>query len=81
MKHRAINARVLLVNRPAGAAQADDFVFGAGDGPELGAGEILMRNNDLAVDPAMRSWIEACPDALAGPYRGENRGKRLVKLV
>ncbi|CAH0495438.1 Putative NADP-dependent oxidoreductase YfmJ [Novosphingobium sp. CECT 9465] len=25
--------------------------------------------------------IEACPDALAGLYRGENRGKRIVRLV
>ena len=24
--------------------------------------------------------IEACPDALAGLYRGENRGKRLIRL-
>ena len=25
--------------------------------------------------------IEACPDALAGLYRGENDGKRLIRLV
>ncbi len=25
--------------------------------------------------------IEACPDALAGLYRGENRGKRLIRLI
>ena len=25
--------------------------------------------------------IEACPDALAGLYRGENRGKRLIRLA
>ena len=25
--------------------------------------------------------IEACPDALAGLYRGENQGKRLIRLV
>ena len=24
--------------------------------------------------------IEACPDALAGLYRGENKGKRLIRL-
>jgi NADPH-dependent curcumin reductase CurA len=24
--------------------------------------------------------IEACPDALAGLYRGENLGKRLIRL-
>jgi hypothetical protein len=24
--------------------------------------------------------IEACPNALAGLYRGENRGKRLIRL-
>jgi len=25
--------------------------------------------------------IEACPDAVAGLYRGENRGKRLIRLT
>ena len=25
--------------------------------------------------------IEACPDALAGLYRGENDGKRLIRLI
>ncbi len=25
--------------------------------------------------------IDACPDALAGLYRGENRGKRMIRLV
>ena len=24
--------------------------------------------------------IEACPDALAGIYRGDNRGKRIIRL-
>src|SRR3546814_15889571 len=25
--------------------------------------------------------IETCPDAIAGLYRGENKGKRLIRLV
>ena len=54
-----------------------------------------MDRYDAAVD-RLRGWIaegrlrwqedvltgiEACPDALAGLYRGENRGKRLIKLI
>ncbi|MFM6832111.1 MAG: NADP-dependent oxidoreductase [Novosphingobium sp.] len=52
-----INARVLLVNRPAGVAQASDFAISQGAVPEPAPGEILVRNHYLSVDPAMRGWI------------------------
>lgn len=35
----------------------------------------------LVHDEDVLDGIEACPDALAGLYRGENRGKRLIRLV
>ncbi len=28
----------------------------------------------------MLDGIESCPNSLAGLYRGENRGKRLIRL-
>ena len=34
----------------------------------------LRYEEDILVGP------EACPDALAGLYRGENRGKRLIRI-
>jgi NADPH-dependent curcumin reductase CurA len=35
----------------------------------------------LTFQEDLLSGIEACPDALAGLYRGENRGKRIVQLI
>lgn len=57
MNTPAINARVLLVNRPAGVAQASDFAISHDALPEPGMGEIVVRNHYLSVDPAMRGWI------------------------
>lgn len=35
----------------------------------------------LTFKEDLLTGIEACPDALAGLYRGENRGKRIIQLV
>jgi NADPH-dependent curcumin reductase CurA len=40
-----------------------------------------VRNGDLSYEEDILDGIEACPDALAGLYRGENRGKRLIRLT
>lgn len=39
-----------------------------------------VRGGKLAYAEDILSGIEACPDALAGLYRGENRGKRVIRL-
>ena len=39
-----------------------------------------VRDGKLHYREDILTGIEACPDALAGLYRGENMGKRLVKL-
>lgn len=57
MNSATVNRRVVLVNRPAGVAQADDFAIVDAAVPELAPGEILVRNHYLSVDPAMRGWI------------------------
>ena len=41
----------------------------------------LVRDGRLAYREDVLEGIEACPDALAGLYRGENLGKRLIRLV
>ncbi|MGI4794930.1 MAG: NADP-dependent oxidoreductase, partial [Janthinobacterium lividum] len=41
----------------------------------------LVRDGRLAYREDVLDGIEACPDALAGLYRGENLGKRLIRLV
>lgn len=51
------NRRVVLASRPSGIAQADDFRIEEADVPALAAGEVLVRNAYLSVEPAMRGWI------------------------
>ena len=39
-----------------------------------------VRAGKLRYEEDVLHGLEACPDALAGLYRGENRGKRLIRL-
>lgn len=39
-----------------------------------------VRSGDLRYTEDMLNGLDACPDALAGLYRGENLGKRVIKL-
>jgi NADPH-dependent curcumin reductase CurA len=40
----------------------------------------LGADGKAAYEEDILSDLEACPDALAGLYRGENRGKRLIRI-
>lgn len=40
-----------------------------------------VRDGRLAYEEDILEGIDACPDALAGLYRGENLGKRLIRLA
>ncbi len=39
-----------------------------------------VRAGKLRYEEDILAGLEACPDALAGLYRGENRGKRLIRI-
>jgi NADPH-dependent curcumin reductase len=39
-----------------------------------------VRSGHLRYEEDMLNGLVACPDALAGLYRGENKGKRIIKL-
>ena len=70
----AHNRQVLLVRRPAGIPEPDDFILSASVRPALGRGQILVRNIYLSVDPAQRGWASAeanytAPAALGLPMR------------
>ena len=39
-----------------------------------------VRAGRLRYEEDTLDGLEACPDALAGLYRGENRGKRLIRI-
>ena len=42
--------------------------------------EALVRNGDLRVREEILEGVEAAPDAIAGLYRGENLGKRVIHV-
>ena len=51
------NRRVILVSRPRGVAQAENFAIVEDELPPLAEGEVRVRNDFLSVEPAMRGWI------------------------
>jgi len=40
----------------------------------------VRRAGRLRYEEDILDGLKACPDALAGLYRGENRGKRLIRI-
>lgn len=55
----ATNAQVCLRARPDGIPQAEHFEIRRVPIPALRDGQILVRNEFLSVDPAMRGWVSA----------------------
>ncbi len=53
------NQQVRLKSRPSGIPQAEHFEIVEADVPELAVGQILVRNEYLSVEPAMRGWVSA----------------------
>jgi NADPH-dependent curcumin reductase CurA len=53
------NRQVLLKSRPAGIPQAEHFELTEAAVAELRDGQILVRNQFLSVEPAMRGWVSA----------------------
>lgn len=54
-----LNRQVVLKTRPVGIPQAEHFEIVQSAVPELQPGELLVRNEYLSVDPAMRGWVNA----------------------
>jgi hypothetical protein len=52
-----INRQVVLVSRPTGIAQAENFAIREAPIVPPAEGQILVRNEFLSVEPAMRGWI------------------------
>lgn len=51
------NRQVILIARPTGVAQKEHFAIVSTPMPEPAEGEVLVRNQFLSVEPAMRGWI------------------------
>jgi hypothetical protein len=72
--------RYLLVKR----ARAQGFVvFDYADRWEASVARLAdwVRTGKLRYGEDILDGIESCPDALAGLYRGDNKGKRLIRLA
>ena len=52
-----MNRQVILVSRPTGVAQAENFAIVEAPQVALAPGQIRVRNQFLSVEPAMRGWI------------------------
>ncbi|MBV1702980.1 MAG: NADP-dependent oxidoreductase [Hyphomicrobiales bacterium] len=68
------NRQVILARRPDGVPQASDFSLATIPVPKPAAGQFLVRNIYLSVDPAQRGWASAvanysAPVALGTPMR------------
>jgi NADPH-dependent curcumin reductase CurA len=63
--------QVLLKSRPTGIPRAEHFELAEGKVPELRDGQILVRNQFLSVDPAMRGWVSAVANYSAPVAIGE----------
>ncbi len=59
MQVPTVNRQVLLKARPDGIPQAEHFELAEAPVPAPGAGQILVRNVYLSVEPAMRGWVSA----------------------
>jgi hypothetical protein len=55
----AINRQVLLASRPEGIPEARHFRVVEAPVPVPGDGQVLVRNEYLSVEPAMRGWVSA----------------------
>ena len=54
-----VNRQVRLRARPDGIPQAEHFELAEAPVPDIRDGEILVRNQFLSVEPAMRGWVSA----------------------
>lgn len=51
------NRQILVVSRPSGVPGPEHFAIVDGKLPELLDGQVLIRNQYLSVEPAMRGWL------------------------
>ena len=73
------NRRIVLVSRPTGKATVENFRLETLDTPALGAGQLLVRNHWLSLDPYMRGRMNesrsyAAPQALNETMQGQTAG-------
>ncbi len=65
------NRQVVLTSRPAGIPTAENFAITDAVVAVPGPGQVLVRNEFLSVDPAMRGWVSAVANYSAPVGVGE----------
>ncbi|HXY21430.1 MAG TPA: NADP-dependent oxidoreductase, partial [Burkholderiaceae bacterium] len=73
------NRRIVLVSRPSGKATTENFRLETVETPSLTAGQLLVRNHWLSLDPYMRGRMNearsyAAPQALNETMQGQTTG-------
>ena len=53
------NRQVVLASRPEGIPEAHHFRIVEAPLPDRGPGQVLVKNEFLSVEPAMRGWVSA----------------------
>jgi NADPH-dependent curcumin reductase CurA len=53
------NTQVKLASRPSGLPTPENFSIETSEVPALQAGQVLVKNELLSLDPAMRGWMNA----------------------
>jgi NADPH-dependent curcumin reductase len=53
----SVNRQYRLLNRPEGQYSPDLLGYAEGPVPEPAAGEFIVRNSVMSLDPALRSWM------------------------
>lgn len=76
------NRRILLVARPEGMIKESDFRMESAPCGTPGEGEVLIRNEYLSLDPAMRGWMTDRPSYIPPVQLGEvMRGGTVGEVV
>jgi len=76
------NRRIVLARRPRGVPDPSDFRLEETARPTPGAGQMLVRNRVLAIDPAIRGFLDDRPSYMPPVALGEAiRGMALGEVV
>jgi NADPH-dependent curcumin reductase CurA len=76
------NGQWRLAKRPVGMVKESDFELVKEPVPEVGPGELLVRNLYLAFEPAMRGWMDDVPSYLPPVGLGEvMRGSAVGQVI
>src|SRR5262245_42181017 len=69
-----VSRQVQLVRRPEGLPKIDDFTLVVVELPDPSAGELVIQNHYMSLDPAMRPRLSNGVTAIRAPIAGATLG-------